>query len=79
MRLLLAITAATCYHFCYSKFLMNVQGGPNKRGHELMAIVLSNLRRFLIFTVRFFSKFSVKWLLKINHTLHVLPHYLVKH
>jgi len=41
-----------------------------------MALVLSNLNRFTtFFTERFSGKFAVKW----EHSLHMLPHYLVKH
>jgi len=37
-----------------------IQGGPNKRGHKLMAIILSNLNDFYNFlTGRFLGKFAV--------------------
>jgi len=43
-----------------------IQGGPKKRGHKLMTIILSNLNRFNNFlTGRFPGKFAVKWILKI--------------
>ena len=31
----------------YLRVCMSVQGGPKKRGHGLMTILLSNLNRFL--------------------------------
>jgi len=44
----------------------NLQAGPKKWGHELIAIILSNLPDLqIVFTGRFFSKFAVNWLLKI--------------
>jgi len=44
----------------------HVQGGPKKRGHRLVTIILSNLNRFtFFFTGRFLSKFAVKLTLKI--------------
>ena len=44
---------------------MNIQGGPRKRGHRLVTILLSNLNRFTKkITGRFLGKFAVKWLLK---------------
>jgi len=45
----------------------NIQGGPKKRGHRLMTIIISNLNRFKNFfhwKVRC-KKFAVKWILKI--------------
>ena len=48
---------------------VNMQGGPKKRGHRLMTTILSNLNRFEFFTGRFFSKFAVKWILKIPQHL----------
>ena len=44
-----------------------IQGGPKKRGHRLIAIILSNINRFQIyfFILRFLSKFAVKWISKI--------------
>ena len=41
-------------------------GWAKKRGHRLMTIILSNLKRSTIFfTGRFLSKFAVKWILNI--------------
>jgi len=43
-------------------------GWTKKRGHKLMAIILSNLNRFTNFfheKIRFLGKFAAKWLLKI--------------
>ena len=49
--------------------MLHVQGGPKKRGHRLMTIILSSLNRFEnVFTVRFLRKFAVKW------TLNIPPH-----
>ena len=40
-----------------------IQGGPKKRGHTLMTIILSILHRFKnFFTGRFLGKFAVKWI-----------------
>ena len=48
----------------------HIQGGPKKRGHRLMTIILSNLNRFTkFFTGKFFSKFAVKWHLAYVATL----------
>jgi len=45
---------------------MYIQGGPKKRGHRLVTIILSNLDRFKKkFTGRFLRKCAVKWILKI--------------
>ena len=52
--------AACCCH------LANIQGGPKKRGHGLLTIILSNVNRFKKITGRFLSKFAVKWILKIS-------------
>ena len=43
----------------------NAQGGPKKRRHRLMTIILSNVNRFQKFTGRFPGKFAVKCILKI--------------
>jgi len=58
-----------------------LQSGPKKSGRKLMAITLSNLNRFSnFFARRFLCNFAVQSLLKNpQHTLHMLPHYLVKH
>jgi len=49
---------------------MYLQGGPKKRGHRLVAIILSNFNRFQIFlTGRFPGKFAVKRILKIPQHL----------
>jgi len=57
--------------------------GPEKRGHRLMTIILSDLNRFRKkITGRFLSKFAVKWILKLPPTapcIIMLLHYLVKH
>ena len=45
--------------------MLYLQGGPKKRGHRLMTIMLSNLNRFKKNTGRFLGKFAVKWILKI--------------
>jgi len=50
-----------------------LQGGPKKRGYELMTIILSNLNRFKKFTGRFLGKFAVKWILKIPPHLAYVP------
>jgi len=48
----------------------DIQGGPKKRGHRHMTIILSNLNRFLKkFTGRFLGKFAVKYVLKIPPNL----------
>jgi len=56
---------------------------PNKWGHRLVIIILSNLNRFKKkFAGRSLGKFVVKWILKITpHLAYVatLSHYLVKH
>ena len=45
---------------------INIQGGPKKRGHRLMNIILSNLNRCKKnFAERFLGKFVVKWILKV--------------
>ena len=45
---------------------LKLQGGPKKRGHKLMIIILSNLNRFtFFFTGRVHSKFAVIWILSI--------------
>jgi len=36
-----------------------------KWGHKIMAMILSNLNRFTIFTGRFLGKFAVNWLVKV--------------
>ena len=42
-------------------------GWARKRGHRLMTTILSSLNQYYlqIFTGRFFSRFAVKWILKI--------------
>jgi len=64
--------------FCVSLSL-HVKGGPKKRGHRLMTIILPNINRDFnfFFTGRFLSKFAVKWILKPHRTLLVLLHYRV--
>jgi len=43
-----------------------IQGGPKKRGHRLITIILSNFYRFKKkFTGRFLGKFTVEWILKM--------------
>ena len=43
-----------------------IQGGPKKRGHRLMTIILSNLNDLQnFFTGRFLGKFAVKLILNI--------------
>ena len=44
---------------------VGLQGGPKKRGHKLMAIILSNLDGYEKFTGRFLGRFAINWLLKI--------------
>jgi len=41
------------------------QGGPQKRGHRLMTIILSILNRNFFFTGRYLGKFAVKRISKI--------------
>ena len=55
--------------------LLYIQGGPKKRGHRRMTIILSNLNRFTKnFTGRFLGEFAVKWILKIPpHFVATLP------
>jgi len=48
---------------CENLYLL--QGGPKKRGHRLVTILLSNLNRLKKFTGRFLGKFSVKLILKV--------------
>jgi len=49
-----------------------IQGGPKKRGHRLMTIILSNLNRLKKFPGRFLGEFAVRWILKIPlHLAHV--------
>ena len=45
--------------------VLDIQGGPKKRGRRLMTIILSNLNRFKKIIGRFLGKFAVKWILKI--------------
>jgi len=46
--------------------VLDIQGGPKKRGRRLMTIILSNLNRFKKKNYgRFLGKFAVKWILKI--------------
>ena len=45
--------------------LIYQRGGPKKRGHRLMTIILSNLNRLKILTVRFHGKFADKRILKL--------------
>ena len=46
--------------------MLDIQGGPKKRGRRLMTIILSNLNRFKKKIIgRFLGKFAVKWILKI--------------
>ena len=64
---------------------VNSTGWANKtRGHRLVAIILSNLNRFIkknFFTGRFLGKFADKWILKISLCLAYVANllYLVKH
>jgi len=47
-----------------------MQGGPKKRGHELMTIIFYQILTDLhFFTGRFPGKFVVKWSLKISPLL----------
>jgi len=53
-------------HCFLGSLCLSIQGGPRKRGHRLMTIILSNLNRLKKkFTVRFPGKFAVKWIFKI--------------
>ena len=47
-------------------YIQPMQGGPKKRGHRLVSIILSNLNRLKKVTGKFLGKFAIKWILKIQ-------------
>ena len=53
-------------YICLSVYMYRV---GQKRGHRLMAIILSNLNRLKHFTGRFLGKFAVKRILKVTSHL----------
>jgi len=63
------------------QIIFDLQGGPKKRGHRRMTIILSILNRFK----NFFSlkdslvNLQLRGYQKSHRTLHMLLHYFVKH
>jgi len=57
----------------------HIQGGPKKRGHILMTIILSNLNRFKMFSLEdSLVNLQLNGYQKSRFILHLLLHYLVK-